>query len=461
MNNLKNCTHKVQFLYGIIELFMETHKTYFKNKKVTVLGLGLLGKRLGDVQFLSKHGAHVLVTDLKNKKDLASSIKKLKGYKNITYRFGEHKKEDFENIDFVLKGQGTPLDSPYIHHARKNNIPIEMDESLFLKLAPKNIKVIAVTGTRGKTTTTMCIYHSLKKAGVSVHLGGNIRDTALLSLLPKVKSGDTVVLELSSWQLQALQEIHYSPEYAVFTNFMPDHMNYYNNDLKLYFEDKAQIFKYQNKKDVLVVGEDLVVKIKKYGHNGKLKVARKGSVPKDWNIKIPGEHNRKNIACVIEVLKVYGLTISQIKKGVESFKGVDGRLKYIRTYKGVDIYNDTTSTTPEALSAALSSFEGKHVVLLSGGTTKNLDVRIVIPKIKKHTDELVLLPGTGTDTLLKFLTNKNFYLVKTLKEGVKKSLDLCTKGSILLFSPGFASFGLFKNEYDRGDQFDEIIKKLN
>lgn len=448
---------------------MDSYKTYFKNKRVTVLGLGLLGKRLGDIQFLSKYGAHVLVTDLKSKKELLSSIKKLKGYKNITYRFGEHKKEDFQNIDFVLKGQGTPLDSPYISHAKKLNIPIEMDESLFIKLASKNIKIIGVTGTRGKTTTTMLIYHTLKKAGIRVHLGGNIRDTALLSLLPKIKEGDTIVLELSSWQLQAFRDMKYSPEYAVFTTFMPDHMNYYKNDLALYFDDKAQIFKYQKKKDVLVAGEDMVVKIKKYKYNAKLKIGRKNSIPKNWKIKLPGEHNLLNISCAVQILKAYGLKMDSIQKGVESFRGVDGRLKYIKTYKGVEIYNDNNSTTPHALEVALKSFRDKHIVLLCGGTSKGLDTSIAISAIKKYVSELVLLPGTGTNELLSGISNfKDLPITKenkitkvvSLKDGVKKGLNFCTKGSIFLFSPGFTSFGLFKNEYDRGDQFEKIIKEL-
>lgn len=439
---------------------MVSYKKYFANKKVTVLGLGLLGKRIGDIQFLSKNGAHILVTDLKNKKDLTPAIKQLHGYKNITYRLGEHRFEDFENIDFVLKGQGTPLNSPYILHAQKKGIPIEMDESLFFKFAPKSIRVIGVTGTRGKTTTTMLIYHTLKKAGIRVHLGGNIKGTALLSLLPKVKEGDTIVLELSSWQLQAFSHIKYSPPFAVFTNFFPDHMNYYNNDLNLYYGDKANIFKYQNKKSVLVVGEQVASRIKKNKINSKIYVVGPQNIPKDWNIKIPGLHNKENIACAVKTLKAYGLSNENIKKGVESFSGVDGRLKFVKMYKGISVYNDTTSTTPEALSVALASFPNKHIVLLAGGTSKMLNLSKAVDAIKKYPNEVVLLPGTGTDELIKNSLDKNIITVKTLKEGVLKAINLSTKGTILLFSPGFASFGLFKNEYDRGEQFEKIIKLL-
>ena len=215
---------------------MRDFRDYFKDKKVTVVGLGLLGKRLGDIAFLSEFGAKVLVTDLKTAKELAPSIAKLKKYKNIEYVLGKHRMEDFENRNFVLKGQGVPLDSSYITHARKQGIPIEMDESLFVKLAP-DVKIIGVTGTRGKSTTTVLIYEILKQAynspsiklggkKPSVFLGGNIKGTAALPLLEVVKVGDTVVFELSSWQLQGFGEAGISPHISIFTNFMPDHMNY-------------------------------------------------------------------------------------------------------------------------------------------------------------------------------------------------------------------------------------------
>jgi UDP-N-acetylmuramoylalanine--D-glutamate ligase len=444
--------------------FMKGYKTYFKDKKVTVLGLGLLGKRIEDIKFLSESGAHVLVTDLKSKKDLKPSLEKLKNYKNITYHLGGHYLEDFENKDFILKGQGTPLNSIYIEHAKEQNIPIWMDESLFFHLAPKNIKVIGVTGTRGKTTTTMMIYHTLKKVGEKrVFLGGNIKGTALLPYLKKVRESDVFVLELSSWQLQGFGDSKISPNISVFTNLMPDHLNYYGGDIDLYFKDKSYIYRYQTSKDFCVVGENIFNKVKKEKPKCKLLKASKGVIPKAWSLKVLGEHNIENAACATLALKSFGLSDKKIKEGLESFKGVSGRLEFIKKYKGIYIYNDTCATTPEALIQALRSFKNKHVVLIMGGTTKYISLVNLILELKNFKGEIILIPGNGTDEFIKEIKKINdnikYDLSINLSDAIKKALVYSTKDSVLLFSPGFASFGMFKNEYDRGDQFNNLIKK--
>jgi UDP-N-acetylmuramoylalanine--D-glutamate ligase len=443
---------------------MISYKDYFKGKKVTVLGLGLLGKRLGDIQFLSKMGAEVTVTDLKTAEELKSSVLALKGYKNIIYVLGEHRYKDFEDKDFILKGQGTPLDSTYISHARTHGIAIEMDESLFAKLAPE-VRIIGITGTRGKTYTTELIYHILKQAKKRVHLGGNIKGTAALPLLRKVKPGDFAVFELSSWQLQGFGEAHISPEISVFTSFMPDHMNYYKNDTELYFGDKAEIFNHHTEKDVLIVRpgmRDLVLGKAK----SKLIVASAHDVPAVWELKTPGEHTRENTACAIAVARHLKIPETTIKKAVLSFKGVPGRLEFVKKYKGVSIYNDTCATTPEATVAGLKALaplskDGK-VILLAGGTDKALETTNLSQAIPLFAKQTVLLSGTGTNTLKSELSRDKIVFTEEsdLKKLVKKGLSLAKKGDVLLFSPGFASFGMFTNEYDRGDQFVKIIKGL-
>ncbi len=443
---------------------MQPYKDYFKGKKVTVVGLGLLGKRLGDIQFLSKLGAFVTVTDMKSAKELQPSVNALKGYKNITYVLGEHRLEDFENKDMILKGQGVSLDSPYIAHARKNGIPIEMDESLFAKLAP-GVRMIGITGTRGKTYTTELIYHILKFAKKRVHLGGNIKGTAALPLLTKVKAGDLAVFELSSWQLQGFGEEKISPEIAVFTSFMPDHMNYYKNDVNAYFEDKAQIFKYQKKGDVLIV-RPAMKSLVKGKYKGSLVVADSASIPKTWQIKTPGEHTRENAACAVAVARYLKIPEATIRKAVESFKGVPGRLEFIRKYKGISIYNDTCATTPEATVAGLAALAplapNHKLILLAGGTDKALDATPLAKAIPEFVSTSVLLAGSGTSKLMSLLKKENCEYSKeaNLKKLIQKGVQSAKKGDIVLFSPGFSSFELFKNEYDRGEQFVKIVKEL-
>jgi UDP-N-acetylmuramoylalanine--D-glutamate ligase len=441
---------------------MTNYQNFFKGKKVTVVGLGFLGKRLGDIAFLSECGAEVTVTDLKPSAVLRPSLQKLKKYKNIKYTLGEHRLEDFENKDFILKGQGVPLDSKYIAHARKNGIPIEMDESLFTKLA-KGVRIVGVTGTRGKSTTTILIYEILKASGVRVHLGGNIKGTAALPLLKDVKDGDIVVFELSSWQLQGFAEAKISPQISVFTNFMPDHMNYYNNDLKKYFTDKSYIYKFQDKSDILVLGPSMKGKVKSV--KSKIINANVKNVPKSWKIGLRGAHNMENIVCALEVARVLKVSEKIIQKTIENFKAVSGRLELVKKLRGMEIYNDTNSCTPEATSAALKSLgnKNKNIVLIMGGSDKYLDFKELYKDIGKYVKALVLIPGNGTSRILpglKKIKGVELYEEKNLGSVVSRAYSLSKKGNIILFSPALTSFGMFNNEYDRGDKFMAEIKKL-
>jgi len=439
---------------------------YFKGKKVTVVGLGLLGKRLGDIAFLAECGAEVTVTDLKTREELAPSIKKLTKFKNIKYVLGEHRFEDFENKDFILKGQGVALDSPYIAHARSKGIPIEMDESLFAKLAPK-VKIVGVTGTRGKSTVTMLIYEILKSAGVRVHLGGNIKDTAALPLLKEVKDGDTVVFELSSWQLQGFGEAKISPHISVFTNFMPDHLNYYKNDMEQYFADKSYIYKFQTAKDLLILGsgvKDLVGDTK-----GKVINANAKNVPKDWKIQLQGKHNLENIACALEVANVLDIPESVTKKAVENFKAITGRLELVKEIRGIKIYNDNSSTTPEATIVALRAVgdsKNPNVILVIGGDNKSLDMSKLLKEIPQFCSKVVLFKEKGTDLVREKIfefkkKGVDVYEEEGLDDTVKRAFAVAKTGECILYSPAFSSFGkYFKNEYDRGDKFMEIVKNL-
>ncbi|MFM7088714.1 MAG: UDP-N-acetylmuramoyl-L-alanine--D-glutamate ligase, partial [Candidatus Paceibacterota bacterium] len=353
------------------------YKLLFKNKKITVMGLGLLGRGIGYTKFLAQCGAQLVVTDLKNKEQLRTSLKQLAGYKNITYVLGEHRLEDFRHRDMIIKAAGVPLDSVYIAEAIKHNIPVEMDVSLFAKCAPF-VTIVGITGTRGKSMTTAIIYDLLKHGlkDKNIYLGGNVRGHATLPLLKKVKSGNILVAELDSWQLQGFGDAKISPSVSVFTTFMPDHMNYYKGNLDNYFADKANIFRFQKENDVLVIGETMQKLINKKEVKGKLVVAKSKDVA-NYKFLPPGEHNRANLACAVEVVKALGVPESKIKKTVAKFKGVEGRLQLLRVYKGIKIYNDNNATTPEATIAGIQAVAGKskkNIVLICGGNDKNITI---------------------------------------------------------------------------------------
>jgi UDP-N-acetylmuramoylalanine--D-glutamate ligase len=442
------------------------YKEFFKGKKITVMGLGLLGG-IGDICFLAEAGADLIVTDLKSKEDLRASLLKLKKFKNIKYTLRGHDLRDFNNRDLIIKAPSTPLDSVYIKEAEKNGITVTMWAALFSKFAMEiGAKIVGVTGTRGKTTTTLLIYEILKIAKKKVIQGGNIQGTSLLSQLSTVTSDTIVVLELDSWKLQGFASEKISPNIAVFTNFLSDHMNYYNGDVKQYFMDKAGIFKYQTNKDLLIVGEQVYPLIKKWGglsaQAGKIKskiIVPKLGLPKGWVVGILGEHNKGNAVLAVEVARKLGVSDEIIKKTLAGFNGAPGRMELVREIKGVKYYNDTTATTPDATVAALRALgQDRDIVLIAGGFDKGLVMDAVVNEIPKYCKGVILLSGSGTDRIKSDL--KNCVEVDSLKKAVKIANEIAKKGDIVLLSPAFASFGMFKNEYDRGDQFNKIVKNL-
>ncbi|MEI6581223.1 MAG: UDP-N-acetylmuramoyl-L-alanine--D-glutamate ligase [bacterium] len=452
---------------------MQNLKEQFKGKKITVMGLGLLGRGVGDTAYLAECGADLIVTDLKSKEQLASSLKILKKFPNIKFVLGEHRLEDFQNRDMVLKAAGVPLDSIYIKEARENNIPVEMSASLFAKIA--GIKIVGITGTRGKSTVTHLIAQILKLAGKKILLGGNVRGVSTLQLLKKVTPKTIAVFELDSWQLQGFGDSRISPNISIFTTFLDDHLNYYKGNRDLYFSDKANIFKYQNRSlpagrqgDIFVVGEGVVKQLPGEVKR-KVQIARAKDFPKNWKLKIPGEHNKMNAMCAILAARGMGINERIIKKAVENFSGIEGRLQFVREIKGVKIYNDNNSTTPDATIAALKAvgdIKKRNIVLIIGGDDKKLDTKKLLQEMPKWCSKIVMFKERGTDTIrdevLKFKKKGiEVYEEEGLENTVKRAYSVAKKGETILYSPGFSSFGkYFKNEYDRNDQFIKIVKGL-
>jgi len=436
--------------------------SHFRGTKITVMGLGLLGRGVGDIRYLAEAGADLIVTDLKTKEQLAESLEQLSAFPSIRYTLGEHRLEDFRDRDLILKAPKTPADSPFIAEAKKNGIPVAMSTALFARYAREaGAVLVGITGTRGKTTTTEMIAHILRAAGKRMLLGGNIRGVSTLALLPEVTSETIAVLELDSWQLQGFREEGISPDVAVFTTFYPDHMDYYGGDMDAYLADKAEIFLHQRPGDTFIVGIEAAEAIqKKYPMPPVEPFIADMRDIEGVELRIPGTHNLKNAACAIAAARALDIHGDIIRTALQSFCAVPGRLEMVREVNGIEFYNDTTATTPEATIAALCALGslGKHPILIMGGYDKGLEMRELLDEIEVRAKRVIMLAGTGTDRVLPLLPGASVY--GDLKSAVGEAATFASAGDVVLFSPAFSSFGMFKNEYDRGDQFNALVHSL-
>ena len=430
----------------------EVYESYFKDKKVTVMGLGLLGRGIGDSQLLVRYCSDLIITDKKTQEELASSVAFFDGNPSVTFHLGGHSMEDFENRDFILKPAGAALDNGFINHAKDNGVPVYMSAALVSSIVMKelpDVTIIGVTGTRGKSTTTQLIAHVLKENGLRVHLGGNVRGVANLPLLDVIEDGDYLVLELDSWQLQGFGDMKISPHIAVFTSFLDDHMNYYNNDKEAYFSDKANIYRNQKEYDILIASNQAEIEIKKRDPSQVVIVPEE----RVFETHLIGEHNQVSARLVYEVASQCGLDEENIESAIKTFKAVEGRLEDMGEYKGVRVFNDNNGTTGDATVAALKAIVEKYnkkPFLIIGGSDKALPLDELEKVIQENTKEVVYLKGTGTDKL----SLPKEYEYERLEECLKQAFTLAEEGDIILYSPAFTSFSqYFNNEYEKNDAF--------
>ncbi len=446
---------------------IDTNK--FKNKKVTVMRIGLLGRGVGDTAWLAEQGADVLVVDSALEEVMQVSVDALRQYKNVTFKFGPYDISDFVSCDYVLVGAGAPLDSPELKAAKEAGVALKQSASWFTELS--KVPIIGVTGTRGKSTVTHMIHHVLSEVtGENVLLGGNIRDLSNLQLLNDVEEDSLCVMELDSWQLQSWGWSEMSPQISVFTNFMEDHLNYYQatdktkeEAMHLYLKDKANIFRYQDESSVFVTTPEvfeLIKQLEGVSVGQEMVLVDSSDLPEDTLLSMPGEHNRLNAALAYKALKAVSLTDDEIFEGLASFKGVAGRLEYLGERKGVKIYNDNNSTAPQATIKGLQAVgdkDNKNVILIAGGADKGIDTSPLLVEASKYCKKVILLSGTATD-LIKDKIEAD--VVSSIEEAVTSGLAVGSPGDVLLFSPGFSSFGMFKNEYERNDSFVACINGI-
>lgn len=435
-------------------------RKHWKDKRALILGLGQYPKGSGVQAALlfARLGANVTVTDQKTKKELAANVKQLQKFKNVRFVLGHHDLADVRNADLIVPNQRVRQNAKEIRLARKLHIPVQTEMALFLNHCPA--RVIAVTGTRGKSTTASLIAHILKgKKGRTVWLGGNIL-VSPLTFLSKIKPNDDVVLELSSFQTEWLADAR-PVDIAVFTNLMRDHLNAYGS-MEEYAEAKAQLFRHQTPKQVAIFNRDDA-----YGRTWATEAASRvmsfGKTDATAPSQLLGEHNAMNIRAAIAATSAAGIPAAIIRKQIRTFKPLENRLEIIATKNGVRYVNDTTATTPDGTIAAIHALipETKGTLwLLLGGADKELEYAALAKTIKAHQKrlQLFLLPGDASLKIKRALKQIPVTNIKTIADGVTRIKAAAQKGDIVALSPGAASFNQFANEFARGEAFKKAVR---
>jgi UDP-N-acetylmuramoylalanine--D-glutamate ligase len=494
---------------------MSNPVSFFAGMKVTIMGLGLNGGGLESARYLALNGAECTITDMKDETILKPSIEKLQviSRPHPPFRFvlGRHEMDDFARADMVIKNPGVRPDSPYLAAARR----IETDLSLFLAASPA--RLITVTGSKGKSGTASAIHWVLSQVRGRAFLGGNIT-VSPLSFLDELSADDDVVLELSSWQLGDLKGRGLlKPRVAVFTSIMPDHQDRYGG-MDAYVNDKRLMYRDQDRTDATVAYSDdhwgLSFLAESRGrplpYSERPFSARQAEQwadsPRAWidtetgagmiqsaggmggineavppRLLVPGRHNKKN--CLAAALALFDLDIPLplIHQALGTFTGIEHRLELFHEINGVRFYNDTTATIPEAAAAAVNAFTGESgaaLILVCGGTDKNLDFSPLAEAAKKARD-IILLSGTGSDKLQVLLKDAGIAFhgpfgsideaagaafergQKAAAERGQKSVSGADFGAVVVvLSPGCTSFGMFKNEFDRGLRWKDAVRRL-
>jgi UDP-N-acetylmuramoylalanine--D-glutamate ligase len=432
-----------------------------QGKRVTVMGLGLHGGAVGTVQWLASLGAKITVTDLKSEEELAPSLEKLRDFQDVTYVFGEHRDSDFTDADLIVRNPSVPSSSEYLAKAKEAGVPVEMDSSLFFLHCPSE-DIIGVTGSKGKTTTAKAITAVLKAGSVDVVEVGT-DGVSPLGKLSDITADTTVVFELSSWRLEALAAHELSPHTAVVTNIYREHLNTYES-FQDYIEAKKAIVRYQTEDDVAILNED-DNELRSWGENLVSTVHWYSTKDAPPNTKLIGNLQRQNLVPAMIIGSLRGLDEGVVHSSIASIDPLPHRLELVRELDDVRYINDSAATMPDATIAALDALGDESIVLILGGSDKKLEFDALAKKIASlNIKALIWLPGTATERMQQAVqaeSSAQSVDVATMQEAVVEARKLVEENDVVLLSPGATSFGLFKHEFDRGDQFRSAVQSLN
>lgn len=426
----------------------------FLNTKVAVLGLGIEGKDA--IKFLLSRSADITLFDQKNGNELDfSGIDKNK----IKLSCGkEYLKGGLNGFDYIVRSPGVYRFIPEIVQAEKLGAVITSAIKIFFDECPG--KIVGITGTKGKGTTSTLIYEILTAGGVTTYLSGNIGKPSL-ELLPDLTNDSWVVMEMSSFQLIDLE---ISPHVAVILNITEDHMDWHKNHEE-YINAKKNIVRFQRENDFAIINEEYETS-RSFAElsNGKIIYFSKRNLENKYKEKLllRGEHNLENIAAAVEAAKVVGVNENTILETVRSFKGLEHRLELVAEVDGVSYYNDSFATGPQPTIAAINSFTEPETLIL-GGSDKGLDfgeLRNILEK-KENAKNLILIGDIGEKIGGK-IKGKNIVNLgyASMADIVKTAKEITPEGGVIILSPAAASFDMFKNYKDRGNQFKEAVLNL-
>ncbi len=456
----------------------------FGGKRVTVMGLGVLGGGVGVCRYLVSRGARVTVTDMRDEAELSEPLAALAGLP-VTAHLGGHQIEDFRSAraDVVVRNPGVPYDSPYIAAARADGVAVEMEMSIFFRACP--VPILAVTGTKGKTTVSALLGEIVTAWRSDALLAGNMGVSALPEL-DRLERDTPVVLELSSFQIESLIEHELAPHVAVITNISEDHLDRYK-DFAEYSGVKRGLTRAMTGDDVVVYNRDDAeasrveretrARLMPFGldeppgdgawiRSGSELMVRWNGGTRGWErpsvLSLQGDHGAMNALAALAAARAYGVPEDAISSGLARFKGVPNRLEEVAVIDGVAFVNDTSATAPAAATAGVRVLGPRTQVLhlIAGGADKRTDLAPFADQISVSSARVYLLEGTATGALHHLLDERSVPVegrFASMEEAVKAAAEGATSGDIVALCPGCASFGMFRNEFDRGDRFRAAV----
>jgi len=416
---------------------------------VTALVVGAARSGVAVANHLSRHGEKIRVVDRKPAADLREALAQMPD--GVDLRLGGYDSRVLDGVDVVFASPGVPWDSDLLNEARSRRIPVSSEIERFLELCPGT--VVGVTGTNGKTTTTALIGEVLEAGHVPVVVGGNIGDT-VLDRLEEITKRHWVVLELSSFQLESVEHPHL--HVGVILNITPDHLDRHKT-FERYVDLKARAIEFAGPDDFAVLnGRDEVVR-------GLAARTRAKVVWFDHHrpvppMPVPGLHNLDNALAAAAVARIAGVSDTIIDGAIAAFKGVEHRLELVGEWGGVRWYNDSKATNPDAGRVAVTSFPGTPLVLIAGGYGSGFELAAWVEDVKAHATAVVLM-GASADLLADELRgHPKVRRAKSLEEAVELAAQLASPGGVVLLSPAYKSFDMFKDFEDRGRQFKALVR---